>query len=73
MGVEFWSLFSHTSYQEIMTNYVANDFGKVYLATKESLNIVGLGDVRIMQPNGSVWVLQKVKHILELKKNLISI
>ena len=56
-----------------MTNYVASDFGKVYLTNGESLNIVGLGDVRIKQPNGSVWILQKVRHIPELKKNLISV
>ena len=51
---------------------MASDFGKVYLANGESLNILGLGDVRIKQPNGSVWILQKVRHIPELKKNLIS-
>ena len=56
-----------------MTNYVTNDFEKVYLANGQSLNIVGFGDVKIKQPNGSVWILQKVRHILELKKNLISI
>ena len=50
---------------------MASDFAKVYLANGESLNIVGLGDVKIKQPNGSVWILQKVRHIPELKKNLI--
>ena len=49
--------FHTTSPQEIMTNYVASDFDKVYLANEESLNIVGLGDVRIKQPNGPVWEL----------------
>ena len=62
-----------TSHQEIMINYVANDFENVYLANGESLNIVGLIYVRIKQPNGSVWILQKVRHISKLKKNLISI
>ena len=56
-----------------MINYVANDFGKVYLANGESLNIVGLGDVRIKQPNSFVWILQKISHIPKLKKNLISV
>ena len=37
-----------------MTNYVASDFDKIYLANGESLNIVGLGDVRIKQQNGFV-------------------
>ena len=49
--------FHTTSHQEIMTNYVASDFDKIYLANGESLNIVGLRDVRIKQPNGFVWVL----------------
>ena len=39
--------FHTTSHQEIITNYVASDFGKVYLANGEYLNIVGLGDIRI--------------------------
>ena len=56
-----------------MTNYVANDFSNVYLANGESLNIMGLGDVRMKQPNGSVWILQKVRHISEFKNNLISV
>ena len=52
--LDFGVSFHTTSHQEIMTNYVASDFGKVYLANGKSLNIVGLGDIRIKQPNGSV-------------------
>ena len=48
---------SLSSHQEIMTNYVANDCGKVYFANGKYLNIVGLGDLRIKQSNGSVWIL----------------
>uniref|UniRef100_A0A2N9EJ65 protein-serine/threonine phosphatase n=1 Tax=Fagus sylvatica TaxID=28930 RepID=A0A2N9EJ65_FAGSY len=54
-------------------NYVAGDFGKVYLADDEALDVVGMGDVRITLPNGSVWLLQKVRHVPELKRNLISV
>ena len=54
-----------------MTNYVANDFGKVYLADGQSLDVVGIRDVCIKQLNGSVWKLQKVRYISQLKKNLI--
>ena len=50
----------HTiSHQENMTNYVVNDFGKVYLANEESLNTIGLGDVRIKQLNSSVGYYRK--------------
>ena len=30
-----------------------------------------MGDVRILLSNGSVWLLEKVRHILELRRNLI--
>ena len=42
--LDFGASFHTTSHQEIMTNYVASDFDKVYLANGESLNIVGLRD-----------------------------
>ena len=37
------------------------------------LDVVGKGDVRILLPNGSVWLLEKVRHIFDLRRNLISI
>ena len=36
-----------------------------------ALDIVGMGDVRILLPNGSVWLLEKVRHIPNLRRNLI--
>uniref|UniRef100_A0A2N9IPG8 Integrase catalytic domain-containing protein n=1 Tax=Fagus sylvatica TaxID=28930 RepID=A0A2N9IPG8_FAGSY len=76
--IESWVLdsgasFHTTAHQEIIQNYVAGDFGKVYLADDEALDVVGMGDVRITLPNGSVWLLQKVRHVPELKRNLISV
>ena len=76
INVDDWVLdlgvsFHTTLHQKIMTNYVANDFGKVYLIDEQSLDVVGLRDVSIKQPNDSVWILQKVTHIPRLKKNLI--
>ncbi|RVW24170.1 Retrovirus-related Pol polyprotein from transposon TNT 1-94 [Vitis vinifera] len=53
--------------------YRRGDFGKVYLADGSALDVVGLGDVRISLPNGSVWLLEKVRHIPDLRRNLISI
>ena len=32
-----------------------------------------MGDVRILLPNGFVWLLAKVRHIPDLRRNLISI
>jgi hypothetical protein len=43
----------------------------VYLSDGSSLDIVGMSDVRIRVHSDSVWKLQKVRHLLELKNNLI--
>ena len=32
-----------------------------------------MGDVRILLSNGSVWLLEKVQHIPDLRGNLISV
>ena len=45
----------------------------MYLANGLTLDIVGIGDVWILLPNGSVWLLEKVRHIPELRRNLISV
>ena len=65
--------FHTTPHLEIIQNYVAGDFGKVYLADGSALDVVGMGDVRILLPNGFVWLLEKVRHIPNLRRNLISI
>ena len=43
------------------------------LADGEALDVVGIGDIRIILPNWSVRLLQKVRHILDLRRNLISV
>ena len=45
----------------------------MYLADDSALDVVGMEDVRILLPNGSVWLLEKVRHIPELRRNLISV
>ena len=65
--------FHTTPHREIIQNYVTCDFGKVYLADGSALDVVGMGDVRILLPNRSIWLLEKVRHIPDLKRNLISV
>ena len=65
--------FHTTPHREIIPNYVAGDFGKVYLADGSFLDVVGMGNVGILLPNGFVWLLEKVRHIPELRRNLISV
>ena len=69
LGVSFHT----TPHREIIQNYVVGNFGKVYLADGSALDVVGMGDVRILLSNGSVWLLEKVRHIPELRRNLISV
>ena len=68
-GTSFYT----TPHREIIQNYVAGDFGKVYLADGSTLDVVGMGDIWILLPNGSVWLLEKVRHIPDPRRNLIFI
>ena len=43
----------------------------MYLADGTALDVVGMGDIRILLPNGFVWLLEKVRHIPDLRRNLI--
>ena len=43
----------------------------MYLADGLALDVIGMGDVRILLPDGSVWLLEKVRHIPDLRRNLI--
>ena len=45
----------------------------MYLADGSALDVVGIGNVRILLPNGSIWLLEKVRHIPNLRRNLISV
>ena len=45
----------------------------MYLADGSTLDVMGMGDVRILLPNKSVWLLEKIRHILDLRRNLISV
>ena len=65
--------FHITPHREIIQNYAAGDFSKVYLADGSTLDVMGMRDVRILLLNGSVWLLEKVRHIPDLKRNLISV
>jgi hypothetical protein len=76
--LDSWVLDSGASFytipiREVLKNYVAGDFGKVYLADGTALDVVGLGDVRIRVHSDWVWKMQKVRHVPELKKNMISV
>lgn len=64
--------FHATSKKEFFERYVPGNLGKVYLGDDQPCDIVGKGIVKI-KLNGSVWELKDVRHIPDLRKNLISV
>lgn len=67
LGASFHTIVHH----KIMGNYVAENYGKIYLANREPMDIVGIGDVNLRISNRSFWIVYEVKHVLKLMYNLI--
>ncbi|XP_024019827.1 5'-adenylylsulfate reductase 3, chloroplastic [Morus notabilis] len=65
--------FHFTAHRDVLENYVAGNYGKVSLADGGFLDIVGMGDVRLKTPDGSVWKIDKVRHVPKLMGNFISV
>ena len=63
--------FHTTSQCDVLENYVVENHKKVYLANGEPLDIIRIRDVNLKMPNGLVWKIQKVRHILGLMRNFI--
>ncbi|KAE8691239.1 hypothetical protein F3Y22_tig00110890pilonHSYRG00161 [Hibiscus syriacus] len=73
-----WILDSGCSYhitpnREWFSTYRPVNSGSVYLGDDRCCNIVGIDDVRIKMHDGSVRTLSGIRHIPDLKKNLISL
>ncbi|KAL0431218.1 UNVERIFIED_CONTAM: Retrovirus-related Pol polyprotein from transposon TNT 1-94 [Sesamum radiatum] len=76
--VDAWILDSECSYhitpnREWFTSYKSGNSDSVYLGDDRCCSIVGVGDVRIKMYDGTVRTLCDVRHIPDLKKNLISL
>lgn len=69
----FESFIPFYSTPEALVNDVAGDFRKVYLANRVALDVVGIRDASIIMPSRPIWNLQKVLHIPEQEKSLISV
>jgi hypothetical protein len=55
------------------STYQSIDDGVVFMGNDFSCKIVGVGNVRIKMHDGSVRTLTDVRHVPELRKNLISL
>jgi hypothetical protein len=69
--VDSGASFHATPHRKHFLDYVQGDFGQVYLGDDAPCKIVGTGKVKIKQRNGSQWLLKEVRHIPDLRKNLI--
>jgi hypothetical protein len=74
---ESWVVYSRDSFHATphwkhFLDYVQGDFGQVHLGDDAPCKIVGMGKVKIKQRNGNQWLLKEVRHVLDLRKNLIS-
>jgi len=62
-----------TPNREWFMTYRSANSSCVYLGDDRCCNIVGIGDVRIRMYDGTIRTLCDVRHIPELKRNLISL
>jgi hypothetical protein len=61
-----------TRHRKHILDYVQGDFGQVHLGDDAPCKIVGVGKVKIKKRNGNQWLLKEVKHVPDLRKNIIS-
>jgi hypothetical protein len=74
---ESWVVYSRASFlatphRKHFLDYVQGDFGQVHFGDDAPCKIVGMGKVKIKKHNGNQWLLKEVRHVLDLRKNLIS-
>jgi hypothetical protein len=70
--VDSGASFHATPHRKHFLDYVQGDYGQVHLGDDAPCKIVGMGKVKIKQCNGNQWLLKEVRHIPDLRKNLIS-
>jgi len=54
-------------------NYKQIDGSTILLGNNKSCKVIGIGSLRIKMHNGIKRVLEDVRHVLELKRNSISL
>ena len=60
-----------TRHRKLFHDYIQGYFGHVLLGVDEPCKIVGMGKVQIKLSNGNEWLLKYVRHILDMKRNMI--
>jgi hypothetical protein len=71
--VDSGASFHATTHRKHFLYYVQVYFEQVHLGDDAPWKIVGMGKVKIKKRNGNQWLLKEVRHVLDTRKNLISI
>lgn len=66
-------LFHMTPNQEWFDSYKKVDAGKVLMGNNIACKVIGIGTVKVQLTDGSTKVFTEVRHVPELKRNLISL
>lgn len=62
-----------TPHRYYFTTYKAGDFGTVKMGNSNSFGISGIGDIQIKTCTGSTITLKDVRHVPDLRLNLLSV
>lgn len=64
--------FHATSHREYFSEYIQGNYGQVFLSDDHPCSIVAIGKIRMKLQNGNILVLNGVRHVPDLKRNLVS-
>lgn len=70
--VDTGASFHVTPHEGFFSSYQKGDFGKVKMGNHVTSKIVGIGEVILLTENGNKLVLKEVRHVPEMRLNLIS-
>ena len=62
-----------TPRKELFTSYKAGNFGTVKMGNDSYADIMGIGDICVRANTGYTLILEDVRHVLNIRLNLISI
>ena len=71
--VDSGASFHITSRKDIFSSYVIGDFGLVRIGNDGASKIIGMGDVYLETNTGCELLLKNVRHVSDIRLNLISI
>ena len=63
----------YTAHRDWFASYEKSDGGSVSLGDDHPCRVAGVGAIRVRMYDGVIWILINMKHVSELKKNLISL